>query len=273
MSVKRNEAPIGVFDSGIGGLTVVRELIRELPSEGIVYLGDTARVPYGIRSAETVRRYAREGAEFLLSRGIKLLVVACNTVSAVGLEAIHSLSPVPVVGVIQPEALAAASMTRKKRVGVIGTEATVKSGAYAKAINRIDPGVEVSSRPCPLFVPLVEEGWLEGEVTELVARKYLGDLRARDIDTLVLGCTHYPLLKPVISKVMGPEVVLFDSATETARQVKNVLAQSSLDAPRRDAPSRQYRVTDYPEKFKKVGEMFLGNPIDDIEKVELEART
>lgn len=268
--MREGDAPIGVFDSGIGGLTVARELIRTLPSEGIVYLGDTARVPYGIRSPETVRRYAREGAGFLLSRGIKLLVVACNTVSAVGIEAIRSISPVPVVGVIQPEALAAASMTRKKRVGVIGTEATVKSGAYARAINLADPEVEVTSRPCPLFVPLVEEGWLEGEVPEMVAGKYLGELVEKDVDALVLGCTHYPLLKPVISRVMGPGVMLVDSATETARKVKETLAQGGLEAPARRDPPRQFRVTDYPEKFKNVGEMFLGTAIHDIEKVELE---
>jgi glutamate racemase len=263
-----NDAPIGVFDSGIGGLTVVREIFRELPAEGVVYLGDTARVPYGIRSPETVKRYSLQCARFLLSRGIKLLVIACNTVSAVGLEGIRRMAPVPVIGVMEPGARAAAAASRNRKVGVIGTYATIKADSYRKAITALDGGVEVFSLACPLFVPMVEEGWLSGEVPLLTATRYLGGLRESGIDTLVLGCTHYPLLKPVISEVMDG-VTLIDSATETAREVRAELEKRRLLGGG-GVPRREFYVTDDPGKFRSVGERFLGQGIDNIKMVGLE---
>lgn len=263
-------APIGVFDSGLGGLTVAKEILRVLPHESLAYLGDTARVPYGIRSPETVMRYAREGTRFLMSKGVKLLVIACNTVSAVGLDAVREVSSVPVVGVIEPGARAAASRTHTRKVGVIGTEATVRSAAYQRAIHDIAPEVQVHSSPCPLFVPLVEEGWLEGEVTELVAARYLKDMNERDIDALVLGCTHYPLLAPVIAKALRPGIALINSATETAASVQAELLRMGLLASPDALASHKFYVTDSPEKFRHVGERFLGTSIDDITKVALE---
>jgi len=270
-----NNAPIGVFDSGLGGLTVVHEISRQLPAETIVYLGDTARVPYGTRSPETVQRYAREGTAFLLSKGIKLLVVACNTVSAVGLDEVARMSPVPVVGVIMPGARAAAGRSKRKKVGVIGTEATVRSGAYVDAITVQDDTTQVFTQSCPLFVPLAEEGWLEGEVPVGAATHYLEALKAKDVDVLVLGCTHYPLLKPILSRVMGDGVELIDSASETAREVSALLQQNGALADTAMAGKRRHEfyVTDAPEKFREVGQRFLGEPIEHIEKVSLEVYT
>ena len=250
---------IGIFDSGIGGLTVLKELMTALPRENTIYLGDTARVPYGIRSPETVTRYSFENTKFLLSQEIKMLVVACNTASAISLAAVQKEFPLPVIGVLEPGARAAVAATRVRRVGVIGTEATIGSGAYERAIRQIDPAIEVYSQACPLFVPLVEEGWFDNDVTELVARRYLDPLRAKSIDTLVLGCTHYPLLKPVIGKVMGEGISLIDSATETAREVSDVLAKLNWQRPGTEAAERQYYVTDTPTRFEKIGKLFLGD--------------
>ncbi len=260
---------IGIFDSGIGGLTVLKEIIGRLPDEHTVYLGDTARVPYGIRSPETVTRYSFENTRFLFSRGIKLLVVACNTVSSISIEAIKKSVDVPVVGVIEPGARAAVSSTRNRKIGIIGTSATIKSGAYARAIQAIDSSVEVFGLPCPLFVPLVEEGWTEGIIAEMIAEKYLKDIKGTGLDTLVLGCTHYPLLKDVISKIMGEKVRLIDSAIETARAIENVLAASSLKRAEAGIGLHAFYVTDSPDKFVDVGERFLGKKIDSIKKIEL----
>ncbi len=262
-----DDRPIGVFDSGIGGLTVLRELNRELPGEGTIYLGDTARVPYGIRSPETVTRYAIENTAFLVSKGIKMLVVACNTASAVSLDSIKERFKIPVLGVISPGARAAVKATRNKRVGVIGTEATIKSGAYTKDIKYLDPDIDVRSIPCPLFVPIVEEGLIDDEIARLVARRYLKGFEDSGIDTLVLGCTHYPLLKGVISEVVGQGIVLIDSAIETAREAKRLIQTLGIGANPGAGPLRKYYVTDSPERFKRVGEGFLGREIDDIEKV------
>ncbi len=250
---------IGIFDSGIGGLTVLKEVVAALPEESTIYLGDTARVPYGIRSAETVTRYSFENTHFLLSQEIKLLVVACNTASAVSLDAIKKEFPLPVIGVLDPGARAAASATKTKRVAVIGTEATIGSGAYEKAIRALAPGIEVKSLACPLFVPLVEEGWTDNDVTELVAGKYLAPLRDAGIDTLVLGCTHYPLLKSVIGRIMGPGVTLIDSATETAKEVKDVLDKLKWRVNGGGESLRKYYVTDTPARFEKIGKRFLGD--------------
>ena len=263
--------PIGVFDSGIGGLTVLKEIFGELSGEGTIYLGDTARVPYGIRSAETVTRYSFENTGFLVSKGIKLLVVACNTVSAVSLDAVKENLSIPVIGVIEPGAKAAVRATGNKRVGVIGTEATVNSNAYTRTIKALDSAVEVFSLPCPLFVPLAEEGLTDDEIAVLVAERYLGNLRDRGIDTLVLGCTHYPLLKGVISRVVGDGIVLIDSATETVREIRRTLKDCGIEGESVGGkPSlRMFYVTDAAERFMRVGERFLGQKIEHIEKINL----
>jgi glutamate racemase len=261
--------PIGIFDSGIGGLTVLKEILVALPGESTLYLGDTARVPYGIRSPETVTRYSFETTRFLFSKGIKILVVACNTVSSISLEAIRSSLAIPVVGVIEPGARAAVSVTRNKKIGVIGTEATIRSNSYTRAIHAIDGAVDVFGLPCPLFVPLVEEGWTEGAIAEMAAEKYLARFKDKGIDTLVLGCTHYPLLKGVLSKIMGGEVTLIDSAIETSREIKSVLSRMALLRTGSEPALRRFYVTDSPDKFRDIGERFLGTKIEYIRRIEL----
>jgi glutamate racemase len=256
---------IGIFDSGIGGLTVLKEIMASLPDENLIYLGDTARVPYGIRSAETVTRYSFENTRFLLSQEIKMLVVACNTVSAISLDAVKKEFPLPVIGVLEPGARAAIAATTTRKVGVIGTEATINSGAYEKALKRLAPDVEVHSLACPLFVPLAEEGWTDNDVATLTADNYLGPLRGRGIDTLVLGCTHYPLLKAVIRKAVGSDITLIDSATETAKEVASVLAR--LNWQRKGEGLRKYYVTDTPARFEKIGKRFLGDLLLQAEQV------
>ncbi|MEW6001047.1 MAG: glutamate racemase [Nitrospirota bacterium] len=263
---KRNR-PIGVFDSGIGGLTVLKEIIEQLPGENTIYLGDTGRVPYGIRSPEAVTRYSFENTRFLFSKDIKLLVVACNTASSVSLYAIKESLSIPVVGVIEPGAKAAVRYTRSKRVGIIGTEATIRSNSYTKLIKTIDGDVEVFSQPCPLFVPLVEEGWTEGDIVTLIAEKYLQKMKNKGIDTLVLGCTHYPLLKSVISEVMGSDIKLIDSAVEVAKEIKKILEIGSFKREDKEKPVREFYVTDSPERFIKIGERFLEQKIEHIEKI------
>lgn len=248
---------IGIFDSGIGGLTVLQEIKTALPRENTIYLGDTARVPYGIRSAETVTRYSFENTRFLLSQEIKMLVIACNTASAISLAAVQKEFPLPVIGVLEPGARAAAAATRSRRVGVIGTEATIASGAYERVIRQIDPAVKVFSRACPLFVPLVEEGWLDNDVSELAARRYLDSLMEENVDTLVLGCTHYPLLKPVLGRIVGGGVTLIDSATETAREVAAVLGKLNWHRSDAGPVERRHFVTDTPARFERIGQLFL----------------
>jgi len=268
--MNKESRPIGIFDSGIGGLTVLKEICKKLPDESTVYLGDTARVPYGIRSPETVTRYSLENTKFLFSKEVKMIVVACNTASSVSLEAIKDSVPVPFVGVIEPGAKAAVSATGNKKIGVIGTEATIKSNSYARAIMKIDNSIEVFGMACPLFVPLVEEGWTEGKIAEMIAREYLKEIRRKDIDTLVLGCTHYPLLKGILSEVMGESVSLIDSAIETALEIKKILGDLSLLNNSGGNTIREFYVTDTPDKFKTIGERFLGEPIHHIKKIELE---
>jgi glutamate racemase len=261
---------IGIFDSGIGGLTVLKEVVRALPQEDTVYLGDTARVPYGTKSPETVIRYSRQIARYLLGRDIKLLVVACNTASAVALTALQQEFSIPIVGVIEPGARAAVEVTRSGKVGVIGTAGTIGSSAYTKAIKRINPDIEVVAAPCPLFVPLVEEGWVDNEVARLTARIYLADLKDRGVDTLVLGCTHYPILKQVIAEVMGPEVTLVDSGEQTALTVARILAEQELLRPPGESGNHHYYVTDVPAGFIRVGNRFLGGRLGDVYQVDLE---
>src|SRR4030042_1313312 len=263
----RKDRPIGVFDSGIGGLTVLKEIIKELPNEGTIYLGDTARVPYGIRSQETIIRYSFENTKFLFSRDIKLLVIACNTASSISLDAIKNRISIPVIGGMEPGAKAAVKATRNKKVGVIGTEATVRSNSYTKAIKAIDGSIEVFGLSCPLFVPLVEEGWTEGNIVTLIAQQYLKEIKDKGIDTVVLGCTHYPLLKKVIAGVMGKGIRLIDSAVETSHEIKTMLDVIDLNRKQKGMPLREFYVTDSPERFLKVGGNFLGQKIEHIEKI------
>jgi glutamate racemase len=264
------ERAIGVFDSGIGGLTVLKEILRFLPGEELLYLGDTARVPYGTKSPGTVLRYALEAAGFLVRRRIKMLVVACNTASSVAIAELEDRFSLPVIGVIEPGARKAASVTRSGRVGVIGTEGTIRSGAYTRAIHALDPAIEVFTAPCPLFVPLVEEGWADHQVADLAAREYLAPLIASGIDTLVLGCTHYPLLKKTLRQVLGPGVELVDSAEETALLVGRLLGKNG--ALRSGAPGwPRYFVTDDPARFEKVGGPFVGSLLKDVELVDIES--
>jgi glutamate racemase len=264
-----NAAPIGVFDSGLGGLTVAHAIRQRLPHEGIIYVGDTARVPYGNKGPDTVRRYAHEIAGWLVGQGVKAIVVACNTATAHALEALRASLDIPVVGVIEPGARAAVAADHDGHVGVIGTAGTVASGAYERAIRALAPQVTVTAQPCPLFVPLVEEGWLDGEVTERVARHYLAPLQEAHVDAVVLGCTHYPLLKPVLARVLGPGVALIDSAEETAREVASVLAGRHLEAPAGAAPALRIAVTDAPGPFALQAARFLGEPVERVEALAL----
>jgi len=263
------EAPIGIFDSGVGGLTVLRQLLQHLPGERMVYLGDTARLPYGIKSRETVIRYSLNNASFLLEQGVKCLVVACNTASALALDLLAERFRVPIIGVILPGARKAAAVTQTRRVGVIGTMATVSSGAYEAAIRACEPAVRVRSVPCPLFVSLAEEGWIEDEITLAVARRYLAPLVQEEIDVLVLGCTHYPLLKPVLARVMGPSVLLVDSAEEVAVQVKATLEELGLSVPSQTghpAPPKIY-LTDCSPHFLDLCRNLLAIPPDEVETI------
>jgi len=257
--------PIGIFDSGVGGLTVVKQMFKRLPNEEIVYVGDTARVPYGTKSPETIRRFAVENANFLMRFKVKLIVVACNTASSTSLDILREKFSVPIVGVIKPGAEKAVQITRNNKVGIIGTYATIKSKAYEKEIRRFSRDVEVASKACPLFVPLVEEGWLKEDVTFDIVKKYLKPLMAKKIDTLILGCTHYPLLKYAISKVAGKRVKIVDSASSVADEVYNILmALGKLSGQKK--PRHKYFATDAVEHFVRVGEKFLGTKINKAER-------
>lgn len=257
-----NDQPIGVFDSGIGGLTVVRALFQALPNERIVYFGDTARVPYGSKSKETVTRFSIQNVQFLLEQKVKMVVVACNTSSALSLTELEQKFPVPMIGVIIPGAQAAVQATRTGRIGVIGTRATISSGAYEQAIREARPKALVYGQACPLFVPLAEEGWHEGPVAEIVAREYLRPLIESEVDSLLLGCTHYPLLVGVIGKVMGENVTLVDSATATALATKRLLEDHGLANSGTVKPRHVFFVSDRPLKFSEVAERFLGEPLE-----------
>ena len=264
--------PIGIFDSGVGGLTVTGAIFHALPRESTIYFGDTARVPYGPKSPETVRRYSLEILHWLVGQGVKLVTVACNTSTAHALEALKAESPVPVVGVIEPGARAAVAASRSGRIGVIGTAGTIASGAYTRAIRALRPDAQVEARACPLFVPLVEEGWFDHPATELVAREYLAPLIAAKIDALVLGCTHYPLLKPLLARVLGPGVTLVDSAEETARAVAAVLGAQGLGEPEGAPLTHRFAVSDDPVRFTTVGSRFLGERLGGVEVVSVEGR-
>jgi glutamate racemase len=264
------EGAIGIFDSGVGGLTVVHALLGALPHEDLVYLGDTGRYPYGTKGAETITRYSVENAEFLVEKDVKLLVVACNTSTAAALDALRARFALPIVGVVEPGARAAIARTRNGRVGVIATDATIASGAYTRACRALREGLELYTRPCPLFVPLAEEGWTDGPIARGVVETYLASLRKSGIDTLILGCTHYPLLRPLIAEVMGPDVALVDSAEETAREVAAVLAAQGLSRTR-GAGTTSFFVTDVPDRFVRIGQRFLGARVESAVRIERRA--
>jgi len=266
-----------VFDSGVGGLTVLRALAAALPHEHFLYLGDTARLPYGTKSAESIRRYALQAAALLRDRGVKCLVVACNTASAVALDALaEEFAPVPVLGVVEPGAAAACTATRSGRIAVVATDSTVRGGAYQHAIHRRRPDAVVAARACPLFVALAEEGWTDGPIVEAVIHRYLDELFAADpgasADTLVLGCTHFPVLAPAIRKVLGPAVTIVDSAQTTAAALTGILHQARLRRPAEAGPGEiRLLATDSAERFARVGGTFLGRPLraSDVEVVDL----
>jgi glutamate racemase len=262
--------PIGVFDSGIGGLTVVRELIHRLPGESIVYFGDTARVPYGPKSPATVTRYSEEAAAFLLSRDVKLIVIACNTATAHAGQQLAQQLAVPVIGVIEPGARAAVGATRTGRVGVIGTAGTIRSGAYDLAVRQRLEGARVYAQPCPLFVPLVEEGLAGHAAARLVAQDYLRPLQEMDVDVVILGCTHYPALRELIADIVGDGVRLVDSATETALDVAATLDRLDLRRTSLEPPSYTFVASDAPLRFRDVGRAFVGDVLRDVEHVDVE---
>lgn len=260
---------IGIFDSGVGGLTVFRRIAERLPEESILYLGDTARVPYGTKSRDTVIRYARGCAGVLMQRGVKLLVIACNTASAFALDALRAELEIPVIGVVEPGARAAVRKSRNACIGVIGTAGTVASGAYADVILALNPEARVYSKPCPLFVPLAEEGWTDGEVPRAIARVYLEELVDKGIDTLVLGCTHYPLLADTVAATLGGSAVLVDSAEETAVAVEETLRAMQLMCTEPAEPRYRFMVTDAPDGIARVGRRFLGWDLGEVEWVDV----
>ncbi|WGX76181.1 glutamate racemase [Paraclostridium bifermentans] len=266
-----NNNSIGVFDSGLGGLTVLKEITSILPSENIVYFGDTARVPYGSRSKETVIKYTFQAINFLISKGVKAIVIACNTATARSLELAQAKYDIPIIGVIEAGARTAAYTTKNKVVGVIGTEGTINSKAYEGEIHKLDDKIKIIGKACPLFVPIVEEGWANTEVAELTAKKYLEELQASNIDSLVLGCTHYPLLKKTINKVLEGKISLVNPARETAKDLKDVLTKNNLlNTNVNKEGYYKYYVSDIPERFASIGKEFLNREITDIEQVEIQ---
>ncbi len=270
MAHEKLDAPIGVFDSGLGGLTVLRELMQAMPAEDLVYFGDTARVPYGSKSKETIIHYTEQILAFLATKNVKAIVAACNTVSAYALEEVRENVPVPIVGVVRPGARAAAAATKNGRIGVIGTEGTVRSGLYERCIPEERPGVAVFQKACPLLVPLVEEGLWDDPVTREMIRRYTAPLTREGIDTLILGCTHYPLLRPAFRTILGPEILLINPAYETAQETRRVLASMGLLRTEDHAPSRSFYVSDSPEKFGP----FAGSVLSvhaEAEKIQIES--
>ena len=271
MNKLNSEQAIGVFDSGLGGISVVRAIIDLLPHEHLVYFGDTARVPYGSKSEETVVRFAHQISSFLREKQVKMIVVACNTASAVALESLQKRFNIPIVGVIEPGSEAAVKASKHKRIGVIGTASTIRSGAYRAAIRVLDPEMEVTVQSCPLLVPLVEEDWPHDGVVTQVLESYLSSFKIQKPDSLILGCTHYPYLKTIIQEVMGPAVRLVDSGEETAARVKQVLEELDLLNPETGDPGKhKFYVSDFPQKFEETASRFLGRPLDKLFKVELE---
>ncbi|WP_026891913.1 glutamate racemase [Lacrimispora aerotolerans] len=265
-------SPIGVFDSGVGGLTVVREIMRQMPEERLIYFGDTARVPYGTKSKDTIVRYTRQNIRFLMTQDVKAIVIACNTATAFALETVEKELDIPVIGVIHAGAKTAVDATRNGKIGIIGTEGTIQSGVYTKVMEEMKGGIEVIGKPCPLFVPLVEEGLLHDSVTDEIASRYLSELKGKFIDTLVLGCTHYPLLRSTVGRVMGPEVTLVNPAYETALELKQVLSESQLLHEEDDSSQDKYRfyVSDLAEKFTNFASSILPDQVKQTKKINIE---
>jgi glutamate racemase len=261
--------PIGIFDSGVGGLTVVAEIFKQLPDEQIVYFGDVGRYPYGGRSKETIINFARQDIRFLLEHNVKFIIAACNSASAVALETVTEEFDIDIQGVIEPGAKAAVETTKNRRIGIIGTKATIGSNSYAKAIEKLSDRIKVFSLACPLFVPLAEENYINKEATRLIAKDYLKSLTDVDIDTLVLGCTHYPLLKEVIARAAGDKVTLIDSAESTARELAKVLKQKNKLRLSKNGTAHKFYVSDVPDKFSQVAEQFLGHSIDNITRIDI----
>lgn len=264
------QKPIGVFDSGIGGLTVVKRLATTLPNESIIYFGDTARVPYGSKSNSTVIEYSIQNTKFLLQKNIKALVVACNTASSTAIPDLKKMFDIPIIGMIEPGSKMALEKTKSNKIGVIGTRATVGNLAYSTEIKKLKHSAEVVEKPCPLFVPLAEEGWVKHRATFEIAEEYLKELREIGIDTLVLGCTHYPILSDVIQEVVGKNVSLIDSGVASSEVIKTELEKLDLLSDSKTTGSQEYYVSDIPTKFKEVAELFLGKVIDHVHKVDLE---
>ncbi len=269
----RKYAPIGVFDSGVGGLTVAREIMRQLPKERIIYFGDTARVPYGSKSRETITRYSRQIIHFLQTKGVKAIVVACNTASAFALETLRPELSIPIIGVVEPGARVAARTSKNGKIGVIGTEGTIGSQIYTTTIRSYAPGAEVIGKPCPLFVPLVEEGWLKDPITVEIARRYLDSFLKSDIDTLIMGCTHYPLLRSTLRGILGDRVNLVNPAYETARCLKELLEEQDLvndGAGEETGLQYQFYVSDAAEKFKNFANSILPCEIEEAQLIQIE---
>lgn len=262
--------PIGVFDSGIGGLTVVKRLEQFLPNENVVYFGDTARVPYGNKSNQTVIDYAKEDASFLIRKNVKIIIVACNTVSSVAISELRDKFEIPIIGMIEPGAKSAIENTKNGKIGVIGTYATINNKAYSKELKKIDKKLKVFEKACPLFVPLAEEGMINHPATKLIAEEYLSELKKNKIDTLILGCTHYPILSKVIQEVIGDEVTLIDSGTAASTLVEDYLNGRGLRNESHQSGKHDFYVSDLPTKFKNIADTFLGRHIEYLTKVNLE---
>ncbi len=265
-----NNAPIGVFDSGVGGLTVAREIMRQMPQESIVYFGDTARVPYGSKSKDTIIGFSRQIVKFLQTKNVKAIVIACNTASAFALKTIQNELSIPVIGVVKPGAKIAAEATRNGKIGVIGTEGTINSNIYTQYLHELNPEIQVFPRACPLFVPLVEEGWIYDSVTIEVAERYFSELKGYGIDTLVLGCTHYPLIRHVLQKIIGENVTLVNPAYETARRLKTVLAEENLMSDRVEVGEHLFYVSDGAEKFKAFANTILPCDVQETSDINIE---
>lgn len=268
----KKTAPIGVFDSGVGGLTVAREIMRNLPKEDIVYFGDTARVPYGSKSKDNIIRYSRQIIHFLQTKGVKAIVIACNTASALALDTVKDEFDIPIIGVVEPGARAALAVTENKKIGVIGTEATVRSSMYEKIMEGINPEVSVIAKACPLFVPLVEEGFKKHKVTDEIIDYYLADLKKSDIDALILGCTHYPLLRSKIREYVGEKITLVNPAYETAMDLKRILQEMDMENPdiEGDHGSYSFYVSDAADKFKQFANSILPYDIETTKQINIE---
>lgn len=270
MTNQQKSNPIGIFDSGIGGLTVVKKIFENLPNENIIYFGDTARVPYGSKSNQTVVEYSIQNTKFLLKKNVKMVVVACNTASSVALDVLRNEFNVPIIGMIEPGSKTALNMTKNNHIGVIGTNATINNKAYSHRLKKLNNKIKVYESACPLFVPLAEEGWTNHKAAQLIANEYLKKFKEHEIDTLILGCTHYPILNDIIQKSVGKKVKLIDSGTSAAIEVNNLLEALDLRNDSKRKGNHQFYVSDVPRKFQEVAERFLGKKISHIEKVDLE---